>query len=111
MAMNLIDLPEDPLAEAEEKKPEPSKKRKRRTKEQIAADNEAIELGFKNAADRADQEAKMGENKAEAEPVAQVEVAEQLQRPSLPIGSVWNLGGRSFSVAYSDTDTVVFKKA
>jgi hypothetical protein len=136
MATNMNALPADPLAEKEAPEKPPAKpKRKRRNKAQIAADKEAVALGFKDAADRAEQEATMGEAKdsehclAEGaphapEPAAEVGAALQgiansadeqehtaeLIQPGLPIGSHWNLGGHSFTVMYSDKDTVLFKK-
>ena len=129
MATNLNDLPKDPL-ETEEGKPAPKPKRKRRSSAQVKADNAAIALGFKDAADQAEQEANMGEATVEAkaeerlanadtidtatashqEMAGKVNVLAGEMIPALSLGSAWNLGGKSFTLVYGDADTVVFKK-
>lgn len=119
-------------------KPAAKPKRKRRSSAQVKADNAAIALGFDSAADQAEQEAKMGEGKDVTEGAATEEESKQLdqelakevaeetvsheamvdhvertaelQQPGLPVGTTWNLGGHSFYVAYSDKETVLFKK-
>lgn len=121
MATNLNTLPEDPEA-SDVKEEAPAKpKRKRRTKEQIAADKEAQALGFKDAADRAKQEAEMAENPApaEAEDPAQPEPAPETEGeltgeatapPKFELGQTWNLGGASYIVSGLGIDgSVVFQ--
>ena len=105
-----------------EKKP---KRRKRRTKAQIAADKEAQALGFKDAADQQAQEAKMGESQvSEGEPQAGGSgvqpVAEDIVQDTGPqdtgpksgftYGGRWNLGGSTYCVTeLHDDGSVTFK--
>jgi hypothetical protein len=97
------------------------KRRKRRTKLEIEADDAAIALGFKNAADQAEQESSMGESKeAEAKepkkepsPQPDEEVVQVTVTPTgLQEGTRWNLGGTAFVLDTVESDGVlVFRPA
>ena len=100
-----------------EKKP---KRRKRRTKAEITADNEAQALGFEDAADQQAQEAKMGESQvAEGEPqaggsgvqpVAEETIKDTGLKTGFTYGGRWNLGGKTYTVAeLHDDGSVTFK--
>ena len=100
-----------------EKKP---KRRKRRTKAEIAADKEARALGFKDAADQQAQEAKMGESQSDAgepqaggsevQPVAEETIKDTGLKTGFTYGGRWNLGGKTYTVTeLHDDGSVTFK--
>ena len=126
MSFNMKDLPADPEDKGNDApsksndKPKPTR-RKRRTRPQIDADNAAIALGFKDAADQQKQEGSMGElTEKEAEepkekPSIQQdeEVVQVTVTPTgLQEGTRWNLGGTAFVLdTVEDDGVLVFRPA
>lgn len=126
MSLHMKDLPLDPEdrgndAPSKSSTTDKPKRRKRRTKAEIKADDAAIALGFKDAADQQKQEGSMGESKEkevkepEEKPSTQPdeEVVQVTVTPTgLQEGTRWNLGGTAFVLDTVESDGVlVFRPA
>ena len=130
MPTNMKDLPLDPEEKGDDVSSKVTttdkpKRRKRRTREQIKADDAAIALGFKNAADQQAIESTLGEpekeeaKEPEKEPQTEVdshpdeEVVQVTVTPTgLQEGTRWNLGGTAFVLDTVENDGVlVFRPA